>query len=204
MAQDPDFIKYGDNNFNSGLGVIVQYDSRDVPINAFKGWQLMGSATFFGDYLGSDNRYQIYELDYRHYFTLGQRPGSTLAWWVKTRAGFGDVPYGEMGMVGNPFDLRGYTWGRFRDKTILYGILEYRLQFRRIRPSPGRSPLGPHGAVVWGGVGSLGDTYADMTNWLPNAGVGYRLELQPRMNLRVDWGVGADTQALYVNFFESF
>ena len=107
-------------------------------------------------------------------------------------------------MVGNPFDLRGYRWGRYRDKTSLLGLLEYRIQFKRIRRKPHQSPLSPHGIVYWAGAGAVGETYADMNRWLPNTGIGYRFELQPRMNVRLDFGVARDTQAVYFNFLESF
>jgi hypothetical protein len=39
---------------------------------------------------------------------------------------------------------------------------------------------------------------------LPNVGVGYRLEVQPRMNLRIDFGWGFETFGFYFNFNEAF
>jgi hypothetical protein len=203
MAADEDYLEYGPDNYNGGLGVVVRYDSRDVTVTAFKGLYLSVEALFYGKYLGGDNAYQSVELDYRQYIPFFFH-GSTICWRIYSRMSFNEVPYGEMSMIGNPFDLRGYQWGRYRDKTILFGILEYRLQIGRIKKIEGKSPLSPHGVVVWTGFGSLGETYADMTDWLPNVGMGYRLELQPRMNVRVDWGFGNDSQAFYVNFLEAF
>jgi hypothetical protein len=204
MKQDPDYMKYGSNNYNGGLGVILTYDTRDVTINAFKGLYLNAGAVFFGKYMGGKNNYQIFTLDYRQYIPLGKFKGNTLAWQLKSRIGTGDVPWAELSQPGNPFDLRGYQWGRFRDKTSVVALIEYRLQIKRIHRSTGESELSPHGIVVWTGTGSIGETFADMTRWMPNVGVGYRLELQPRMNVRVDWGFGMDNQALYVNFLEAF
>ena len=66
----------------------------------------------------------------------------------KTRIGWGDVPYGEMALLGNPFDLRGYTWGRYRDKSMLFFIGEYRHMFEK--PS---GELSKHGVVTWMGTG---------------------------------------------------
>ena len=37
VAQDPTYAKYNGNPFNSGLGIVFQYDSRDVPVNAWRG-----------------------------------------------------------------------------------------------------------------------------------------------------------------------
>jgi hypothetical protein len=203
MAQEPNYVKYGSNNYNGGLGFTIQYDTRDVVVNAFSGFAVSFEAIFYGPYMGGKNTYQVLDLDYRQYITLGQK-GSTLAWRITSRLGFGDVPWGELSQVGNPFDLRGYRWGRYRDKTSLLGLLEYRIQFKRIRRKPHQSPLSPHGIVYWAGMGAVAETYAGMNRWLPNTGIGYRFELQPRMNVRLDFGVARDTQAVYFNFLESF
>jgi hypothetical protein len=39
---------------------------------------------------------------------------------------------------------------------------------------------------------------------LPNAGIGLRLETEKRSNIRVDMGVGANSTAFYVTFYEAF
>ena len=44
---------------------------------------------------------------------------------AKTQIGVGNVPFTELPSFGSPFDLRGYYWGKYRDKTMAYGILEY-------------------------------------------------------------------------------
>ena len=67
---------------------------------------------------------------------------------------------------------------------------------------------GPHGLVGWVGGGSIAPQARDFTDWLPNFGVGYRLEVQPRMNLRLDVGFAQEDDgwqpALYFNFNEAF
>ncbi len=45
---------------------------------------------------------------------------------------------------------------------------------------------------------------AGLANWLPNGVLGYRLEVQPRMNLRIDFGFGRETMGFYFNFNEAF
>ena len=58
------------------------------------------------------------------------------------------------------------------------------------------------------GAGFIGPRVVEFSGWLPNFGVGYRFEVQPRMNLRLDVGVSADVDgpqpALYFNFNEAF
>ena len=60
------------------------------------------------------------------------------------------------------------------------------------------------GAVGWVGVGTLGETVGEFDKWLPNFGLGFRFEVQPRMNLRIDFGFGKETTGFYFNFNEAF
>jgi hypothetical protein len=169
-----------------------------VPVNAWEGTFVEVSATFFGSYLGSQNTYQVYDLDLRKYVRIN-RPGRTLALQIRGRFGYNDVPYGEMSQLGTPFDLRGYTWGRYRDNSMLFALAEYRHMFLR-----NNGEISPHGLVVWTGAGSVGETAAYFNNWLPCFGIGYRLTVQPRMNLRIDFGFGTESQGFYFNFNEAF
>ena len=208
VADDPTFLAFGPKNANGGMGAIFQFDSRDIAANAWKGVYLNAQALFYGSYLGSDNEYQAYDLDYRQYAGLG-RKGRTLAWTVRGRLTNGNVPWAELPQLGSSSDLRGYRQGRYRDKTITYGILEYRHQFTSKRRKSG---LSRHGFVLWAGAGSLAPTPAEIQHWLPNWGVGYRLEVQPRMSVRADIGFGKEfyshgnefQPSVYFNFTEAF
>ncbi len=67
--------------------------------------------------------------------------------------------------------------------------------------------LSKQGFVAWLGAGTIFNTQTpkDYTNrWLPNIGVGYRLEVQPRMTIRFDFGVGRETTGFYFNFNQAF
>lgn len=198
VSLDPDYIKYGPKNLNSGLGLVLRYDSRDIPVNAWEGMYIDLRSTFYAPAFGGDNDYQVYQVDFRKYFQVS-RPGTTVALQFKTRLGVGNVPYAEMSQLGTPFDLRGYTWGRYRDKTMMFFLGEYRHMFEK--PS---GELSKHGIVLWMGTGSIGPDPTYYHNWLPNFGFGYRFEVQPRMNLRIDIGMGRETSAFYFNFNESF
>jgi hypothetical protein len=198
VAADPYYIKYNDRPFNSGLGVVFQYDSRDVPVNAWGGGFMELAGTFYGSYLGGENTYQILSVDLRKYWQI-KRPGMTLALQFKGRFGEGDVPYGEMSQPGTPFDLRGYTWGRYRHESLFLGLAEYRHMFLKNDGKPGN-----HGIVFWLGAGTLGDNVGNFENWMPNFGIGYRLQVQPRMNLRIDIGFGTESQGFYFNFNEAY
>ncbi|WP_427307929.1 hypothetical protein [Cupriavidus sp. H39] len=41
-------------------------------------------------------------------------------------------------------------------------------------------------------------------HWLPNAGIGYRFEFKPRVNVRLDAGFGRRTRGAYFQINEAF
>lgn len=201
VMDDPYYSKYNDQPMNSGLGLILQYDTRDVPVNAWEGIYANADFTHYSSSLGGDNNYSILHIDVRNYINAG-RVGSTFAWQARGRFGFGDVPYGEMSQLGTPFDLRGYTWGRYRDESMAFLIAEYRHQF-----SNPDGTLKKSGMVAWvagGAVFGVDNNSATNNKILPNFGVGYRFEMQPRMNMRIDFGLGRETAGIYFNFNEAF
>jgi len=203
MAMDPIVLENGSEVRNWSVGLLFQYDTRDMTVNAYEGLFLELSSNFYRSEGFEKPVYQILVLDYRQYKRL-VRPGRTLAWQVKTRVGNRNVPWPEMSQLGTPFDLRGYRWGRFRDKNMLFGIAEYRHMFMRKKPRKDGNMMSRFGLVTWLAAGSIGDTYAAMTRWLPNGGVGIRFEIQKRMNARLDFGIGEDTSAIYLSFNEAF
>ncbi len=203
VASDPNYRKFNDKPLNSGLGIILQHDSRDIPVDTRNGWYLNLMASFYTEAFGGDNNYQMYLIDYRQAVQLSELSGlNTFAWQVKGRFTAGDVPYGGMSQLGTPFDLRGYTWGQYRDNNMFFFLAEYRHIFKKKD-----GDLGKHGMVAWVGSGTIfnWDTIKDNNNkWLPNFGVGYRFELQPRMWIRLDFGIGRNTSGIYFNFNQAF
>ncbi|QLE00723.1 BamA/TamA family outer membrane protein [Galbibacter sp. BG1] len=198
MAQDSDFLRYGPENFNSASGLSLAFDSRDLTVNAWKGMYIRVASLFFGSYLGSNNTYQTYEVDFRTYHQI-YREGNVLAAKFYLRSAHGDVPYEELGRIGGGDALRGYIKGQYRDKTAIYFMTEWRHMFLK---SDG--VLSKHGLATWLGTGTVAPGIDEVSQWVPNLGVGYRLEVQPRMNLRIDFGVGRESSGLYFGFSEAF
>lgn len=198
MAADPYYVRYGPDNKNGGLGVAAQFDSRDVATNAWRGAYVGLTATFYDRRMGAEEEYQVFLLDYRQYKTLG-RDGRTLAWQLKARVVAHEAPWPELSMLGTGYDLRAYVEGRFRDRTALSGVTEYRHMF--LGKVLGRWH---HGFVTWLGAGTLGRDVSHVTGLLPAAGVGYRLQIQPRGNVRCDFGLGKGSYGIYFNFTEAF
>lgn len=198
---DPDILATGNRSRNAGIGLSAQYDSRDLIVNAYKGIYLDLNVMFYGRFLGGRSKYELVELDYRQYQRVGRR--KVLSWQIRSRNTFDEVPWPEMSQLGTPFDLRGYRWGRFRDKSMLFGLLEYRHMFGE-GDSKKFSFKDRSGFVTWIGGGSISPDPFSYTQWLPNFGVGYRFETEPRMNIRIDYGFGVDSQFFYISFNEAF
>lgn len=73
----------GYKNFNSGLGFLLTYDSRDIPANAYKGVYLDFRGMMYSKAFGSDNNFYRLEMDYRQYKSVGRR--KVLAWTAQSK-----------------------------------------------------------------------------------------------------------------------
>ncbi|MFI3302021.1 MAG: BamA/TamA family outer membrane protein [Rikenellaceae bacterium] len=212
VVSDPDYIAVGGNaagyeTLNNGVGLVVNYDSRDVPSNAYSGTHFDFKLLTFGGYLGGDFNYQQLKIKYQQYVQLSStKQGRTLAWSVTSENMFGDVPFSRMSQIGSPFDLRGYYQGQYRDKSAHIALVEYRHSFHSEGANFISKMVDRLGFVTWMGSGLLGPSPFDIEGVLPNLGVGLRFEVQPRMNFRVDVGYSPiEKQTLfYINMTEAF
>ena len=178
---------HGYKNFNSGLGFLLTYDSRDVPANAYKGIYLDFRGMMYHKIFGSEHNFYRLELDYRQYKEVGKR--KVIAWTAQTKNVFGDnIPLTQYSLTGTPFDLRGYYQGQYRDKSSHIVMAEYRQMLNTDQETWLKRIINHLGFVVWGGCGFMGPTPTKIEGVLPNYGVGLRIEVQPRMNVRLDLG----------------
>lgn len=205
MEQDPYFNKFKSKYLNIGIGGLVQYDTRDDVATPTKGKLLSLNVKAFGKYLGGAYNYEIVELEYRQFANVF-RPRSTLAWIAKTQIGLGDIPFTELPTFGSPFDLRGYYMGKYRDKSMAYGIVEYRHMFGSPAKYKSGSFWAKCGFVVWGGTATIGNTPFDWDKWKLNYGLGIRFQMQPGKNFRLDVGKepGQSGMQVYMNMTEAF
>lgn len=196
---------HGYKNFNSGLGFLLTYDSRDVPANAYKGIYLDFRGMMYHKIFGSEHNFYRLELDYRQYKEVGKR--KVIAWTAQTKNVFGDnIPLTQYSLTGTPFDLRGYYQGQYRDKSSHIVMAEYRQMLNTDQETWLKRVINHLGFVVWGGCGFMGPTPTKIEGVLPNYGVGLRIEVQPRMNVRLDLGKNTvNNQTLfYFNMTEAF
>ena len=204
MMHTPEVAKYGNRYHNIGVGGLLQYDTRDDVATPFHGVFLSAMGTVYGKYLGGDFNYEMIELEYRQFKQVFNRR-STLAWTAKSQIGVDNVPYTELPNFGGSSDLRGYIWGKYRDKSMAYGIVEYRHMFMSQAAYARGAFWSKWGAVAWVGTGTLGKTPADWNKWKLNYGVGLRIQLQPRKNFRLDIGKEPGQKwGVYMNMTEAF
>lgn len=195
----------GYKNFSSGIGFLLSYDTRDIPANPYRGTYVDLRGIMYQKWLGSDKNFYRLELDYRQYKSVGQR--KVLAWTLQSKNTFGrHIPLTKYALSGTPFDLRGYYMGQYRDKSSHVALLEYRQMFNTDRSTWLKRITSHLGYVAWGGVGFMGPTPGKIEGVLPNAGLGLRIEVQPRMNVRFDYGRNfVNKQNLfYFNMTEAF
>ncbi|MCK8045903.1 outer membrane protein assembly factor [Shewanella sp. 1CM18E] len=185
------------NNFSTGVKLTSIYDSRDYRLNATKGWLFQIDA---GLYHNSEySSFSTYDVELANYIDLSQTsllsnaPG-LIAWQVQGHFTDGDVPWNMLPDIGGSGAMRGYIKGRYRDKQMMMGQVEYRLPFFQ-----------RYGMVFWGGVGSVADKMSDLNEeLLTSYGTGFRFKIKDNINLRLDIGVGENETNFYLNVNEVF
>ena len=108
--------------------------------------------------------------------------------------------------MGTPFDLRGYYMGQYRDKSAHLAIAEYRQMFNNDKSNWFKKIVNHLGFAAWAGCGFMGPNPGKIEGVLPNAGIGLRIEIQKRMNIRFDIGRNMINKEnlFYFNMTEAF
>ncbi|HEY1847490.1 MAG TPA: BamA/TamA family outer membrane protein [Buttiauxella sp.] len=189
------FTRYhaGTSPVSSGATVTLNYDTRDVITRPQKGQFFSAEYSVFDPDFGSDTHFTVLQLQYNYYYALNEN--DVLAWDLWGRFARGEVPWDRLSEAGDDNRMRGYYQGRYRDKDVVSTQLEYRkkLSWR-------------HGYVLWLGAGSLGANPQDLSHHpvLPTVGAGYRFEVKPDMNIRLDLGFGKESAGFYFQVAEAF
>jgi Omp85 superfamily domain len=189
----------------NGLLFEITEDSRDNPINSYKGiYASLGFRVNQKIFGGSQNSTMLY-AEWRNFIPLQKsKPGLVLAFWSWGEfVTSGNVPYLALPAIG--WDTygrsgRGYVQGRFRGVNMVYGESEFRM------------PISRNG--LFGAVAFLNATTASNPNTgqtlfnsiAPGYGVGLRIKMnmKDRTNICVDYGRGQGSHGLYFNIQETF
>jgi hemolysin activation/secretion protein len=152
---------------------------------------------FYRDWVGSDNNFERYEINYNQFFDLLNDQRHILIARVNLNLASGNVPFQGQGIVGGD-DIRGYSQGKYRGNQIYALQSEYRWMFNRSR----------FGMVGFVGIASAVESFSDIfkSTLLPGAGAGFRYQIIPAMkiNIGVDVGFGKDDYSLTFRIGESF
>lgn len=179
------------NGKNLGVGFTVLKDTRNNLLNASQGIYL----EFTNVYNFLDSRYTKIIIDGRTYKTVIAKTVGSIRFYNEFTSG--NPLFYDYALIGSDKIVRGYYYGRFRDKNLstLQG------EVRRIL-------VGRFGAAVFGGITKV---YPDLrgftlANLKPNYGLGLRflIDRKNNINLRLDYGFGKGDGGFYVMFGESF
>jgi hypothetical protein len=180
---------------SSGLGFVANWDSRDNTFAAYSGSFYQVTVLFNQKSFGSDYNYSDAQFDLRNFFEVA--PGQVLALQAVCESMEGDVPFQNLARFGGQNVMRGYFDGRYRDKHGAGIQAEYRL------PVWGR-----FGLVGFAGVAQVADRISHLglgRFWFAGgAGVRFAWNPEERVNLRLDYGIGNNSDGIYITVTEAF
>lgn len=179
----------------AALGPRIEYDSRDSVFYPRRGMLVQGIASFYGEGVGGQRTYQVYQGWMNTYNAVGSR--HVLAWHVGSCGAAGSVTFYDLCVLGKNQDLRGYPVGQYRDRAMIAVQAEWRSEL-----------WWRFGSALFIGGGEVAPDFDSFTwkDTLPGGGVGLRFTLAKRnhVNLRVDYAWGKNSSALYVGVAEAF
>jgi outer membrane protein assembly factor BamA len=184
----------------TGGGLGLFYDSRDnvffptkgvvADLSAFIRNRAAGAGV-----AGATTRFNRYVADVSGYRALGEH--AVLA--VNAYGSFivGTAPFNALSLLGGSRRLRGYYEGRYRDQNAALAQAEVRFDvYKRL------------GAVVFGGVGTLGDAETLLRLGRPKgaygAGLRFTANRRDHLNVRLDYGLGRRSSGFYLTVGEAF
>lgn len=191
----PDYIAgQRKSNTVTGIGAVVEYDTRDFIPNPREGVYLSLGGSWMPESLGTQHR-GLWQANFTTSGYVGLWRDTVLASEFYGEFHADRTPWSMLAMLGGSRRMRGYYEGRYNDNQMITLQVELRQRiWRRV------------GAVVWGGAGNVFSAPAAFAwrHTLPNYGVGLRWEFKNRMNIRLDWGFGRRTNGIMFNLGEAF
>lgn len=185
-----------DGGSASGLGFIINHDTRNHVYYPSSGLYNQIYAVFFGKVIGSDYQFNMISFDIRKYLSVF---GShVLAFQTYNTFIDGTPPLQMLALLGGSYWMRGYFSGRYRDKNMITFQAEYRFPlFWRF------------GAVGFAGFGDVAREIDEfqMNEFKYTFGVGFRFmfDTQERINARLDIGFGKGRNSgIYALVVEAF
>jgi outer membrane protein assembly factor BamA len=177
------------------LGLVTNWDSRDNTFAAYSGSFYQVTLLFNQRVFGSDYNYSDVQLDFRNFFEVA--PGHIVALQAGGEFMGGDVPFQNLARFGGQNVMRGYFAGRYRDKHMAGIQAEYRF------PVWWR-----FGLAGFAGAAQVADriSHLGLRRFWFAGGAGIRFAWNPeeRVNLRLDYGIGNNSDGIYITVTEAF
>ncbi|MDM0115104.1 BamA/TamA family outer membrane protein [Variovorax sp. J22R133] len=170
---------------SSGLGLTLEYDSRDNIFTPSKGWTGALDATFYNPDWGSDTTFQAYRGHAFGYWPVLKN--LIIGGRLDARSASGRVPFYQLPFI----DLRGVPAARYQDDHTFVVETEIRWDF-----TPRWAAIGFVGAGrAWGRQ----TTFNEASN-VVSKGVGFRYLLAKRLGLWVglDYAKGPEDNVVYI------
>ena len=191
----PGYLPAGERTDYSatGIGVHIEYDSRDYVTEASKGIYISVNEKIYPKAFGSCNG-TLWSTTFTVDWYQQLWNGGTLAADLYGELRSATTPWTLQSRLGGSYRMRGYYEGRYVDRNMITLQVELRQRiWRRI------------GCTVWGGAGNVyGSEAFSWRHTLPNYGIGLRWQFKHRVNIRVDYGFGRRTSGLVLNINEAF
>lgn len=181
--------------FFTGVGISLQYDTRDFILNPKRGFYVMAREVFYPDLVSTYHKtifnttmiFDAYQEVWRGGVLAadlyGQFYSAQTPWALREELGSGSSR------------MRGYYAGRYIDCNQIVAQLELRQHiYSRI------------GCVAWIGGGNVFPSFKklELKHTLPNYGLGLRIEFKHNVNVRIDYGFGKNTAGFVFQFAEAF
>lgn len=185
--------RYGGNT--SGIGPILSWDTRNNAYSPTHGVFAEMQYVWFDKSIGSGFNLTLFNIDLRKFIYITDK--SVLA--LQGLAGLtnGSTPFRKLEELGGSDMMRGYYGGRFTDKCLM----AYQAEFRQFL-------FWRFGMVAFASTGEVSpDPEHFELNGLHFAyggGVRFMISTEEKLNIRIDYGLAAHSNAFNVQFREAF
>ncbi|WP_340152506.1 BamA/TamA family outer membrane protein [uncultured Marivirga sp.] len=185
---------------NLGFGIGLVHDNRHNVLNVRKGFFSELALLHYNEVWGSSYDFTSIISDTRIYRPIGNN--NVLATQILGQFNSGNVPFNQLALMGGESIMRGYYYGRYRDRNQIAAQMEYR--FLPI-------PFGftdRIGAAVFAGAGKVFPDLNnfDLNNIAVSGGAGVRFLLFPKKDIytRFDVAFTQEGPGFYLFIGEAF
>ena len=188
----------GSSNLGFGGGIV--YDNRHNVLNVRDGGFAELALLHYDKKWGSDFSFSTIISDNRIYKPVNKR--DVLAAQIFGQFSINHPPFNQLAMLGGESLMRGYYFGRFRDRNQLAAQAEYRML-----PLPFKFTK-RWGATVFGSAGTVFNDFDDLTigdfKWAGGAGLRFLLFPKKDIFTRLDFAFTNESKGIYIFIGEAF